>query len=147
MLAARDLQVELFYFTESAGINQVWMQDGGGQSSLFLIKLSLSCLESVSRIILCCRLKREARKRERKERVTKNLTVNGTWLHPQQRARPGPAPDNALLLPSATAQNVTGKQNRTGSYKLVADGATSVSRLLTSSGFGTVLVITTKTDA
>jgi len=48
-------------------------------------------------------------------------------------------------LPSATAQNVTGKQNSTGSYKLVADGATSVSRLLTSSGFGTVLAVTTKT--
>jgi hypothetical protein len=62
-------------------------------------------------------------------------------------AWPGPAPDNALLLSSATAQNVTGKQNRTGSYKLAADGATSVSRLLTWLGFGTMLVVTDKTDA
>jgi hypothetical protein len=50
-------------------------------------------------------------------------------------ARPGPTPDNVLPLPSATAQNVTGKQNRTGSYTLLADGAMSVSRSLTSVGF------------
>jgi len=62
-------------------------------------------------------------------------------------ARPGPAPDNVLLLSSATAQNVTGKQNRTGSYKLLADGAMSVSRSLTSLGFGTVLVVSTNTNA
>jgi hypothetical protein len=96
--------------------------------------------------------KREARKREKKERVRKNLTVNGTWLHPQQRARPGPAmpgpaPDNVLLLSSPTAQSITGKQNKTGSYNLLADGAMSVSRSLTSLGFGTVLVVTTNTEA
>jgi len=77
------------------------------------------------------RKKRERKKRERKKRVRKNLAVNGTWLYPQQRARPGPAPDNVLLLSSATAQNVTGKQNRTGSYKLLTDGAMSVSKSLT----------------